>query len=611
MADRRRWLFPALALSLPFLLLGAVEGGLRLTGRGATPPLFVEAPVGGGRYLVANPQIARRWFPGDARPPGPSPELMRREKPVRGFRVFVLGESAAQGFPWPRTGAFSRPLAQMLRDALPGDTVEVINLGIAATNSFAMLDLARELTAYAPDAIVYYGGHNEYYGALGAGSAVAGIGTPGLMRLVLRLQHLHLVRALTEAVASVRRPTAPSTDLTAEANVMASVARDRAIVLDGPVYRRGIAQYEGNLRAIVAIFGEAGIPVYLAGVESNQRDQPPFVAEGNGPADSLFAVGTSALARGDTVAARDAFRAARDQDRVRFRAPSAFGEVVRRVAQTPGVVLVPSDSLLRVGSPGGIPGAGLFLEHVHFSAAGSLRVAGAVFEAMRRTPPPGRTWRTEAAAPAVYDSMRALTALDARIAQHRVSALTVRWPFVASERSGDFFGSYRPVDGLDSLAFFVAAGAQPWEFAKLTLGRRLVAAGAVDAGLEEYAGVALDSPLFPTVWQLMGQAHLVARRWGAADTVFATAFALSPSAPLAAARAEAATADGRPADAVTHLEAAVRLTPRNPELLYRYSQALAAVGQRGAANEVAMGLARLGSNDPRHRAWVDAMRQGR
>ena len=142
MADRRRWLFPALALSLPFLLLGAVEGGLRLTGRGATPPLFVEAPVGGGRYLVANPQIARRWFPGDARPPGPSPELMRREKPVRGFRVFVLGESAAQGFPWPRTGAFSRPLAQMLRDALPGDTVEVINLGIAATNSFAMLDLA-------------------------------------------------------------------------------------------------------------------------------------------------------------------------------------------------------------------------------------------------------------------------------------------------------------------------------------------------------------------------------------------------------------------------------------------------------------------------------------
>jgi lysophospholipase L1-like esterase len=64
---------------------------------------------------------------------------------------------------------FSREVADALRDVLPSDTVEVVNLGIAATNSYAILDFSREIIDQHPDAVMIYAGHNEYYGALGVG----------------------------------------------------------------------------------------------------------------------------------------------------------------------------------------------------------------------------------------------------------------------------------------------------------------------------------------------------------------------------------------------------------------------------------------------------------
>lgn len=608
MAGPRRWVFPLVTLSLSLFILGVAELALRAAWPAYRIPLFVETPVGGGKYVVANPRIAARWFTREARPPAPNPELLRRQKPARGFRVFVLGESAAQGFPWPRSGSFPRALTPMLRDALPHDTVEVITLGIAATNSFSMLDIADEVLARSPDAIVYYGGHNEYYGAYGAGSTINLPGGGGLTRVVLQLQRFALVRVMSLSIAKLQGsgPAAPD-----DVSFMGTVAGDRAIALDGSVFARGVAQYEDNLRRIVRRFRAAGVPVYLASVASNERDMPPFVAPKNAAARARYAAAVAALDAGDSAAARSGFSASRDLDVIRFRAPSAFVQVAKAVAESEGATYVPVAEAFAASAPAGIPGATLFTEHVHPTAAGNLLIAKQVLAAMSRVSP-GRALDTTRLRPdAVYDVERALTVLDARIVAHRVEALVGRWPFVATDAQRDYFGEYRPANGLDSAAFFVAAGAKPWEITKLEWGQRRAAAGDIDGALEEFRGVQLDLPEFPIPWRLAGLALARAGREAEADEMLARADALEPSATLARIRGDLAARGGRWADAVDFYGKATRRAPADRELVYLQSVAQAMTGDTVAARETARRLLQMGPQSERQRAWVRALLRGR
>lgn len=601
---RRERIFLILALLIPVALFGALELGARIFWPEGRSPLFVPPPIAGGRYLVANPRIASRWFPREAEPPGPSTELMRREKPANGFRVFVLGESAAQGFPYPRTGAFSRALAPMLRDAFPTDSVEVINLGIAATNSFSMLDLVPDILAHAPDAIVYYGGHNEYYGAFGAGSSVRLPGSDGMARLYLRLQRLRSVKLAAHLIAKARSRGAVR-DPAAEANFMGVVARDRAIALDERVYERGIAQYEGNLTRIVGKFRAAGVPVYLAGVASNERDLAPFSSPLNTVADSTYAAAVTRLAAGDSAGAHAAFARARDLDVIRFRAPAAFVDVAKRVAEREGAVYVPVAERFAAASPAGSPGKELFLEHVHVTAEGSFLIAEVFLEEMLESPPPGR--RADRALlqdPEVYRRGRGLTPLDERVVHHRLRALTARWPFVPAERQGDYFGTQIPGDRMDSLAFRVAAGVLPWELAKMEAGRGLASAGAVDAALAEFGGVILDSPENPSPWRASGEVLLRAGRNAAADSMLAEAMRRAPSVEVALLRAQLATDERRWADAVRQWQFVDGRRPNDAEVLYRLSLTSALAGDSTGARSTAARLARLAPRNPAHRDWV-------
>src|SRR5450759_1552522 len=107
---RRYALFLGVTLALPLLLLVGIELALRLANPNGGLALFVRAPAVKGDYLVANGSVGERWFSGIDNHPTPAHELFAREKPNRAFRVFVMGESAAAGFPYPRNVEFSRCL---------------------------------------------------------------------------------------------------------------------------------------------------------------------------------------------------------------------------------------------------------------------------------------------------------------------------------------------------------------------------------------------------------------------------------------------------------------------------------------------------------------------
>jgi len=594
-----------MTLLVPILVLAIVEGGLRLARPSGGLPLFVTVELpGDGDYLIANRAVGARWFAGLDNPPGPAAEPFAARKPDRGFRIFVLGESSAAGFPYPRNVTFSRLLGDVLRDVLPGDSIEVINLGIAATNSFAMLDQAKEVADQHPDAVLIYAGHNEYYGALGAASRFSVPGGDRVVRVYLRLLRLRTVLALQRAIAAVRNRAAPAEKDLDAASLMEMLARDREVPLQSERYDRGVRQFENNLEAIVGVFGKRGIPVLIASVASNLRDQPPFAAEANtrpGGANSVFEEARAALGRGDSTEAVRLFARARDLDVVRFRAPGQFNDVIRRVATRTGATYVPVAEALAAASPAGIPGSVMFLEHVHPSRLGYALMGRVFFDALRRTGGVGAgrsVDTTRLRAWPEYSRGMELTPFDERIAFHLTRTITSRWPFVPVERRVDYRGTYVPADFLDSLAFAVSRGGERWENAKIQLATEYERRRQFDSAAAEYAGLARDAPHFDEPLLLMARALAQAGRMVEAEATLRRAVAIRPSAPALRALGTRASQRREIPEAISLFQRSLALQPNQPDVLYQLALAYGLSRDLSNARSTALRLARVAPGYP-------------
>ena len=595
-------LFLGVTLAFPLLLLVGIELALRVANPDGGLPLFVRAPAGNGDYLIANASVGKRWFAGIDHPPTPAHEVFAREKPNRAFRVFVLGESAAAGFPYPRNAEFSRLLRDVLRDVLPGDSVEVINLAIAATNSFAVLDMAKEVAAQHPDAVLIYAGHNEYYGALGAASRVTVPGGVTAVRLYLRLLRLRSVLALRNGIARVMSRGKEQNGDPEAASLMEILARDRQIPLGGSRYEVGAHQFESNLDATCRLFKREGIPVFVGSLASNLKDQPPFAASANatrGSADSVFAAARTAFAAGDSVRADSLFTRARDLDVVRFRAPSEFNRIIRRVTASIGAIYVPVAEAFAAGSPGGVPGSNIFLEHVHPTSAGQALIGRVFFESLLHSGTLGRQAdTTRLRSWDAYARGTDLTPFDERIAYHTTRTLKSRWPFVPMSEQVDYRGKYVPANLLDSLAFAVSAGAR-WEIAKFRLGEDYERRMQFDSAVAEYAGLARDAPLSNEPWLFVARAFGRAGKMAEAEDALKRAVAIRPTPTALNVLGTRAAQRRELPTAISYFERSLTLEPAQPQALYELSLAYAMSRNIGAARETALRLSRVAPNYPR------------
>ena len=292
-----------------------------------------------------------------------------KDKPEQVFRVFALGGSTTAGFPYFFYHGFPARLAEKLEAAHPTRRIEVVNLGATAVSSWTLSDLTGAVIEHEPDAVVIYAGHNEYYGAFGAGSTVGRLRSPGLKRLVLRLKRTVLY-TLLERLISRQGPSADRT-------LMARVARDRAISLGGTTYRAGLEQFEGNMRAVLKDFARAGIMTFVGTLTSNLQDQPPLGED----VESLqaYARGVELLRAADPIDARQAFLEAKERDDVRFRAPEAMNEIIRRLADELDATLVDVQGAFRSQ---GLEGDSLFTDHLHPNAKGYDVMAAAFFDGL-------------------------------------------------------------------------------------------------------------------------------------------------------------------------------------------------------------------------------------
>ncbi|MCX6864656.1 MAG: tetratricopeptide repeat protein, partial [Verrucomicrobia bacterium] len=406
----RGWLLRlGLCVLSPALFFGLLEAGLRLGGYGY-PTGFFLGPDAHGAYTT-NPRFGWRFFPRTlAQDPHP---CTLAAKPDGSIRIFVLGSSAAMGTPDPAFN-FGRILAAMLREQYPGVRFEIVNAAMTAINSHAVVEIARDCAARQPDLFVVYTGNNEVIGPFGPETV---------------FQHWRIIRA-SLWVKSTRVGQLLG-------NTLARFRRQQ----DAPRYWRGMEtflnnpprlkavddNYRRNLTDICDTARRAGIEVVLSTVAVNLRDCPPLASvhrSGLTPDalakwESLYKAGveleagnhiTEALDRyeaaamiderfaelqfriarclmktGRSAEARERFELARDLDVLRFRADSRINALVREVAnekQAAGVRFVDTDQQLAQSDPGshGIPGGGLFYEHVHLTFDGNYALARAVFD---------------------------------------------------------------------------------------------------------------------------------------------------------------------------------------------------------------------------------------
>ncbi len=416
---------------VPTLLFAILEGSLWLGGYGWPTDYFLDGTT------TENPEVwidngdFDRWFfpPGLQGSSRPTPFAIVKKKPTDTYRVFVLGESAAMGFPDPST-SFARILEVMLAEHYPGKRIEVVNTAMVAINSHVVLPIARQCAEREPDLFVVHLGNNEVIGPFGA-AGVLGPFSPrlGVIRANLAVKSTRSGQLLNRTIQGLgQRRQAPRAW-----NGMATFARSE-MRSDDSRLERIQAHFRENLQDICAAGTDGGIPVIVCTIPVNLKDSAPFGSlhapdlskeqtaawenafkdgvaletekkfapaircyETAGAIDDTFAdlafrMGRCFVGLGQTARAREQFERALELDTLRFRSDKTINATIRAVAaarENTGVRLVDAERSFARNSPDSIPGEELFLEHVHMNFKGNYLLARTVFETITELAPPG------------------------------------------------------------------------------------------------------------------------------------------------------------------------------------------------------------------------------
>lgn len=348
-------------------------------------------------------------------------------KPSGTVRIFCFGGSTAYGHPFDGRTAFPRWLQDLLKAEDPEKNFEVINAGGISYASYRIVPLIKETLQYQPDLMVIETGHNEFLER----RTYAGLldQARGVLAVRARLEELNTYRALRALLKPLlpdksRGDSRKKDDASARRNSHKSVLKeevsailDRSAGLD--LYHRdeeltkGVVQhFAHNLRAMISLCRNAGVPVIMVESASNLKDFSPFKSEHGSDlsagdkkeirrmldrtaallqsgkteealslalettrkdpafAESHFWEGRAFLAAGRYSEAKKSFVKARDLDVCPLRCISELEAQISDVSTAENALLIPyrealEENAAESGDKSGIPGNESFLDHVH------------------------------------------------------------------------------------------------------------------------------------------------------------------------------------------------------------------------------------------------------
>ncbi|MCB9058305.1 MAG: hypothetical protein H6627_07045 [Calditrichae bacterium] len=426
-------LFKITLIFIPIVILIVFELFLRIFNLFPPEPLFIEKTISGKSYQQINPDVGRRYFNAKKMAvPRLYPQTFSSEKAENSLRVFCLGGSTTAGFPFDMTVPFPQQLQFIMQQAYKNKQVEVLNLGLSAINSYTVLDWMPDILENKPDLILIYMGHNEFYGAFGSASTI-GVGQNGsIVRLYLKLQHLHIVQMLKSLLGVFS-----SESLNSSTTLMEQVISDPLIETDSKAFQSTQVNFQENLSLITEMIKDKDVPVIISSLVCNLQDQHPMESlitkPENAIADSFF---ISAEDQADLEKKYQLYENAKDADRLRFRAPSFINLTIRKIAEQPSITFLDMETIFRKASENTIPGNSLFCDHLHPNPDGYFLMAKAFFEKIILYPDfkPDYTHFSE--------KPYYVTPLDWEMGFIRLFKLKNQWPFARNEADYSQYQSY-------------------------------------------------------------------------------------------------------------------------------------------------------------------------
>lgn len=570
--------FYFIAYFIPIFFFILLEVGLRIFHYGKSIEQWTAADPEFPNILALNYKIAERYFYNIKTIPNPAVDGFDKVKKENAFRIFVLGESSAAGYPYDPNAAFSKYIKQKLQLEYPDSKIEVINMAMSAINSYTLLDLTPGIIQHKPDLVLIYTGHNEFYGALGAASTESVGGFRHFVKFVLWADQFKTVELLRNFISKTIAFFSSKPDTTA--TLMERMVGNQIIPLHSPVYQAGMNQWEGNLRDILTIFKNSNIPVVMGTLVSNLKDQQPFVSikEDSLPeAIEIYKLAQSEYKKGNFGEAKKLFIRAKDLDALRFRGTEEANKIIRDEGKEFKYPVIHLDSVFSANSENGIVGNNLMTDHLHPNYNG-YRIMGQAFLSEMKVngflPNTKKSQISENEIDKLMDVHKPITSLDSTIASYRLLTLKTKWPFVPIEQSRmDKTLSVKLKDLTDSLAFRVYNDELNWGQAHFELAKNYLNKSEIRNFLNEMDAVIFNSPFLPDSYYATASFLINMGIINEAYPYLIKLHELRPDAYTNKWIGAYKLSQNENKEALHFLETSYNLKPKDPQLLYNLAGA--------------------------------------
>jgi tetratricopeptide (TPR) repeat protein len=548
--------FKFISISLPLAFFILLELLLRLFHFGYDTSLFIEDSKKPG-FVYNNAYVSNRFFTNLKDAPNSYTQTFKKKKSQDTYRIFVLGESSALGFPYTHRGSFPRMLEYRLDKTFSDKKFEIINLSITAVNSYTLMAFADEIIKMEPDAILIYAGHNEYYGAMGVGSTNRIGYNRSIIKFILCLKQFRVVQ-LAFSLEGKLKGTNTLKDQKTDTGLMRKVAGEQRIDFGSVLYNRGLNQFESNMDEMLHKYQKHNIPVFLSDIVSNEKGQKPFISVLSPSTDTLtfmnqyrkglvaykvkdfdtalnhflaanqidstyamnnFLIGEILYEKDDFYKAQHYYSMAKEFDVLRFRAPEEINAIIEKLCiKYNNIHFVESKKKFIANSPNGIIGNELFIDHLHPNIPGYFLISDAFYDALQRAKIFGEVSQTIS-----VDSIKKempVTTVDSVYGGLVILFMKEEWPFYEPAS----YNKNKPKSYPEKLAVMIFLKQLNWEQAMDSLYRFYLGSGKVSEAIKVAKEVDYEHPDEWEISSEIGKLYLDIRNYDEALYYYKKAF---------------------------------------------------------------------------------------
>jgi len=195
--------FKIIAILLQFFLLVLVEILLRIFSVGTNLYLFVNRNSDKNvDYFMVKPKAGEKYVNRFEATSGTN-DIFLKQKPEKGFRIFVMGSSTIYGYPCDRNLMVTRILERLLQDTYPNKTSAAVKTANTAINSITLKEYIGQILNYEPNTTLFYVGNDGFYGAFGVRSNETMRKSPLFKTAHFKLMNFRILHLLRNVVARI------------------------------------------------------------------------------------------------------------------------------------------------------------------------------------------------------------------------------------------------------------------------------------------------------------------------------------------------------------------------------------------------------------------------